>query len=308
MRIRHEVRLAVGALLGFQLVATGAAVTLLGRMSPAIDRILIENVASVKAVEQMLTELIVTTSTVADRRSRFNDALELAKNNITEPGEIPLLFDLEQVKTDALARNPDPAAVKQAVDLLLEISEINARSMRIANDRAQRLGIAGAWAETILGLSAFALAILFARRFDRKIVQPFAELVSATRDWMTGDRYRRARAEGAFEISELARAFNDLLDRVAPLRRERARSAQERALLNHLLDRMDTPMIAVDATGVVVAANRAGLDRLDVQPELPRALVDVPSGVRSESIADVKEIVPDELWLATVTAPPEEEA
>lgn len=300
MRIRQEVRLAVGALLGFQLLAAGAAVTLLGRMSPAIDRILVENVTSVKAVEVMLTELTVTTATVAERRERFDAALDLAKNNITEKGEIPLLAELEEIKDEALSQDPNPDAVKEAVDLLLEISEINNASMRTANDRAQQLGIAGAWAETILGLSAFALTILFARRFERKIVRPFAELLGATQDWMHGDRYRRARVEGAFEIAELSSAFNELLDRVAPQRRERARGAQERALLNYLLDQMEAPLLAVDATGVVVAASRAGLDRLDVEPGLPDALVRIPSGMQPDGIAEVKEIVPDELWLVKV--------
>ena len=43
MRIRDEIRLGVGTLLAIQVLTMVAAVALLARMTPAIDRILEEN-------------------------------------------------------------------------------------------------------------------------------------------------------------------------------------------------------------------------------------------------------------------------
>jgi len=49
----------------------------------------------------------------------------------------------------------------------------------------------------------------------RRTVRPIIELTSVARDLQAGDRTRRAEVPGDDEISQLARAFNDLVDSVA---------------------------------------------------------------------------------------------
>jgi len=49
----------------------------------------------------------------------------------------------------------------------------------------------------------------------RRTVRPIIELTDAARDLQAGDRSRRAEVPGDDEISQLARAFNDLVDSVA---------------------------------------------------------------------------------------------
>jgi two-component system sensor histidine kinase BaeS len=49
----------------------------------------------------------------------------------------------------------------------------------------------------------------------RRTVRPIIELTDAARDLQAGDRTRRAEVPGDDEISQLARAFNDLVDSVA---------------------------------------------------------------------------------------------
>ncbi len=297
MRIREEVRLVVVGLLGFQLVASGGAVLLLGRMSPAIDQILTHNAQSVQAIEQMTIQLAVTSAPVEDRRSRFDTALARAKENLSDASDAKLLGELEQLAPRIMTIEPDPVAVGRAVELLHSLSEINRASMHNVSKRALRLGAAGAWAEVLLGLAAFALAIILARRINRSIVHPFADLVEAVRDWTAGDRYRRCRVSGPSEVSELAEAFNDLLDRLSPLRREEVRASRDRALLNHVLDRFEYAVLAVDSLGEVVAANRAGLERLDHDPELAHAIATVPSGGSMTEFKEVAVVEPGELWV-----------
>jgi hypothetical protein len=297
MRIRQEVRLVVVGLLGFQLVASGGAVMLLGRMSPAIDQILTHNAKSVDAIEQMTLALAVNMASIDDRRSRFDAALARAKEDPISTGSMVFLTELERIAPRAIAAEADPATVGRAVELLRELSELNRTSMRTVSKRALRLGNAGAWAEVLLGISAFGLAIVLARRINRAIVAPLAELLDAVRDHSSGDRYRRCRAFGSSEIAELAEAFNDLLDRVSPLRREEVRAARDRMLLNYVLDRFEYPLLAVDSLGEVVAANRAGFEHLDQDPELARAIATVPAGGSMTEFSEVAIVQPGELWL-----------
>jgi HAMP domain-containing protein len=297
MRIRQEVRLVVVGLLGFQLMASGGAVLLLGRMSPAIAEILTHDAQSVHAVEQMTLELSPTNASIESRRARFDAALARAKENQVEPMEGSLLAELERLAPRAIGDPADPIAVGRAVEILRDISELNRTSMRTLSRRALRLGNAGAWAEVLLGLSAFALAVILARRIDRSVVSPLAELLDAVRDHSAGDRYRRCRATGSAEINELAEAFNDLLDRVSPLRREEVRALRDRTLLNYVIDRFEHPLLAVDSLGEVVAANRAGFEQLDHDPELARAIANVPTGGSMTEFVEVAIVEPGELWL-----------
>src|SRR5688500_18432489 len=108
MRIREEVRLAVVGLLGFQLVASGGAVLLIGRMSPAIDQILTHNAQAVQAIEQMTLQLAVTTSTVTDRRAKFDAALARAKESLSTPQEAAAMGEVEKIAPKIFTTNPDP--------------------------------------------------------------------------------------------------------------------------------------------------------------------------------------------------------
>jgi hypothetical protein len=272
-------------------------VLLLGRMSPAIDEILTHNAKSVDAIEQMTMQLAITSASIADRRRRFETALARAKEDLISPGAGVFLNELERIAPSAISEVPDPVVVGRAIELLRELSEINRSSMRALSKRALRLGNAGAWAEVLLGISAFAMAIILARRINRSIVAPLAELLEAVRDHSSGDRYRRCRAFGSSEITELAEAFNDLLDRVSPLRREEVRAARDRTLLNYVLDRFEHPLLAVDSLGEVVAANRAGFELLDQDPEVARAIATVPMGGSMTEFSEVAIVQPGELWL-----------
>jgi len=75
MRTDRQLTLAFSVLLGLHVVTSLAAVALFGRMAPAIERIIEENVASVSAVEGMLDAAL---------RARLGEPLEVARRNFDE--------------------------------------------------------------------------------------------------------------------------------------------------------------------------------------------------------------------------------
>src|SRR5688572_804186 len=94
MRLADEIKLGVVGLLALQVVTSASAIALLTRMSPAIERIISENVASILAGAEMLgalAELPRDPAAESARRTRFEEALLRARNNVTERDEPEIL-------------------------------------------------------------------------------------------------------------------------------------------------------------------------------------------------------------------------
>ena len=100
MNLRRNFLIGVGILLSLNLLLALGAIGLLTRMSPAIREIIEENVVSLEACEVMLSVLASgeEEGELSSRsRRRYRDALERAKNNVTEKEEVPVLEQIEQL-------------------------------------------------------------------------------------------------------------------------------------------------------------------------------------------------------------------
>lgn len=211
MRVRSEILVGVGALLAVQVATTLAAIGLLARMSPAVERILEENVATLTAVEDMLAALAVEDGATVATRSPFAEALARARANVTEPEEVPLLAEIDGLAPAAVAG--DPVAVREVVARLEELSDVNRRSMARMDARARQLGMAGAWAAVGLGTIGFVMSVGVSRRLARRIEEPLAEVDAALAAAGHGDIHRRCIVrEGPSELVRIAREVNELLD------------------------------------------------------------------------------------------------
>lgn len=266
MRVHTEVRLSLAVLLAVQLATTLAAVGLFGRMAPAIERILADNEYSVQAAEEMLAVMArCPHGSPCGEKAAFTQGLQRVRQNITEAPERPLIAELERDGPLALAGDR-PARVR-VVQALHRLSDINRDSMASADAEAKRLGVAGGWTAVLLGVLAFALTLVFGRRLHRRVVAPLGDLAHVAGAASGGDLKRRARLVApAGELEVVGRGLNDLLDRVAVHRAQRVdRSAPEldRAVLLHLLDRRQEPVLVYDRHArQVLAANGLGTERL----------------------------------------------
>ena len=267
MRIRDEIRLGVGTLLAIQVLTMVAAVALLARMTPAIDRILEENEKSIRAVERMLLVLAEppTSDPRADesRHLRFDRALAEAQGNITEPSEEPVLERIAATHEAALVGDTEALATVRAE--LWALGDINRESMLAANASAKRLGTAGAWALVFLGLIGLVFSIAMMRRARGKLIHPVYELGAVLDACNRGDVHRRFNPAGASrEFQEVAEVVNAL---VAEHFAERDRAPEvarqlDRVALLRLLDDEPDATVVCDPSGAIAAANDAALERL----------------------------------------------
>jgi hypothetical protein len=262
MRLRREAGVGVGALVGLMVSVAFGTIVLLNRMGPAVGRILEDNVASEEAVEDMLATLA---SPGAGADVTFADALERARDNVTEAEEPALVEQANQLAPAALSG--DRAARQQLVSVLRRLGTVNRESMRRSDEAARRLGLAGAWAAAFLGTAGFAVAMLIYRRIRVRLELPIDQVRRTLERARADDFQARCRSLplAPVEVVQIASHVNWLLDH---LQLQRLRSGEvaltssaadsHRALLE-AMDLDERPRLLVDAAGRVLAKNRAAL-------------------------------------------------
>jgi len=278
MKAASEIRLGLGIMLGMQALMTLGAIGALSRMSPAIERIITENEVSIEAVEDMLAAL--ASPDAAQRRKDFEVALQKARDNVTEDEEKPLIEAIgNEGKAVLSGANTDSGSLVRS---LRALSDVNRSSMHRADDRAKRLGAAGAWTAVLIGLASFLASAFVFRRISRRILAPIEELRSVIEARRERDPHRRIAMRAATaDLQSVGDALNDLIE----TRKEEggARSdmlAAERAALILLLDRSTEAVAVVDRSGRIAAANTACDILLSsaTGPRLKAMLESVPSG------------------------------
>jgi hypothetical protein len=302
----RRLTLSVGFLIVIQLLTSLSVIILLERMSPAIERILLENVASVLAVEEMALALAESPADDA-ARGRFFGALTRAKRNVTEEEERPALAEIEAAAAAALAG--DVAARRRVAQALQRLGDVNRQAMQRADDNARRIGTGGAWAAVFLGLTGLVASAITIRRLERRLLGPIAEIMRVVAAQRGGDR--RSRCTGTYAQGELGPAIHtlnelfDLRERVGESIPQSRGESDDRALLLYLLDERDEPVAIAGPRGDVLAANRRALDILlgatgtALRAEIAAA---VRSG-RSQAGISLRRVGDSEQWLCAIPEP-----
>ncbi len=284
MQLTRATRVAFTALLLVNLASAAAAIGLLGRMRPAIERIIERNIYSLEAVEGMLVVLAQPEGPTEANKRALETALVRAERNITGDDERPLIALLRSRSGPALSG--DIAARRESLKALQELAEVNRKDIEQADQSAKRLGTAGAWAVSFLALLGLGSGLIGLRRFDRRVLAPLEELHSVLTDHGGGQRLRRCGAIGqaSKELHESMVSLNQLLDsraeesvrRIAVTRE--AGAGGERQTLLAVLDLIPEPTWLVDDAGAILAANRPALDRVAQDPALARTVKAMAEG------------------------------
>lgn len=263
MNLRTEAAIGTWILLVIPIALSVVTVVLFERMTPAIERILDENVYSEEAVEKMLATLVLTEPRSAGEdalRAQFRDALVAARENITEPAEVEVVERIES--TWVRAMDGDALARAHLVEALQRLGEINRSSMVRADIAAQQLGRAGAWASVFFGLAGLITGIAVYRRLRRRIELPIASIARTLDLARHGDTHARSAIPPApSELRAMSVALNELLNRRADPSCPSPTDEDAWRVVRVLLDQIPTPAWIIEAeTGRILAANLATLD------------------------------------------------
>jgi nitrogen fixation/metabolism regulation signal transduction histidine kinase len=280
MQLRRNFLLSVGTLVALNVLLAFGAIGLLTRMSPAIGRILQENIYSHEVAEEMLALVAQPARGLMSdtRQLLFERALQRARNNITEPEEIAVLERITQQYSAALAG--EESAVMAVVQALQRLIAINRRAMISADQEARRLGAAGPWVAVVIAVVSFVISLLVIHRLERFVLNPLIELYDVLEAVRAGNHHRRCRvSEAPEEIRRVLSAVNSLLDQIyhgsTLLRHTSCPTTVEHSALLHFLEQQPAAMVLVDERGKVVASNSRGL-----------AVLSNPEGIRVKQVLE----------------------
>jgi PAS domain-containing protein len=269
--VGRQVLRTLAVLVVLQVLTSFVGAWLLGRMTPAVERILVENERSLEAVERMALAL-AEAKHVADAEPRFVAALAIAEGNVTEDEERTELRALRERHEAAFAG--DRRAQERVVEALSRLGRINRDAMERSNQEAQRLGLAGAWVVALFGVIGLLGSVIAVVRTRRRLVAPLRVLADVVTDHARGSSHRRCPRTQGGELGEVLGNVNELLDRIERAKpKPEALDPREEALLR-LLDAREEATWILDEAGSVKAANAAAMDALATEPALRARLAE----------------------------------
>jgi PAS domain S-box-containing protein len=306
MLLKNKILLAQAPLVLALGLLGAIAVTTIGRLGSASEKILKDNYRSVLAAQRMKEALERMDSAALfvvlgrweegrklawPNRKLFDTELEVQRNNITEPGELEATKALSAAWRDYLALYdeflaPTPGvklqsryfdelypgflAVKEGAEVLLTMNQdAMVRKSDAVRQFSRRLDTWITLAAMLAALAGVAATLVL----TAKIVRPLAVLTQTARRIKAGDLAVRALVSGTDEIATLAQEFNTMTD---SLERYRKSSLGELLIAQQAAqaatDSLPDPVVFVDLDGKVLSLNRAAETLLG--PAAPGSLAD----------------------------------
>jgi two-component system, NtrC family, sensor histidine kinase KinB len=292
MTLRTKLLTGYGVFIAALIVLGAWSAWRLHEMGKVARRIISENYDSVVAVQEMKESLERQDSAalfallgareraltqLREHRARFDQNLQKAANNITEPGEPEAIasirrdrdvyyqrFDLFIAKSgdaDSLRNDyftqlePQFNELRAACEYLLQL---NQRSMRMKAEAAA--GVAQLWFYRTLMIAGLlvAMSVLLAFLFAKRIVGPLRRLTESTARIAGGDLNARVVVDSSDEFGILAAEYNRMAENLRQLRSsDMGKLLVAQQTTEAAIDSLFDPVIVTDAEGRVTKLNPA---------------------------------------------------
>lgn len=195
------------------------AIWTFSRMAPAIEKIIEQNEKSLHACEGMLSHLILVQTANSSQQpapdeDEFLHSLDIAKNNITEPREPEYIANIERSYQAAVTGNVE--AIRETTFAINNLSNVNREAMVRADEKAKKIGRAGAWGVVFMTTSFFIIAMIFLRSLQRNVITPMDELHATLNSHNNGDHFRRCGPHHPHpDIRYIYEGINRLIDKTS---------------------------------------------------------------------------------------------
>jgi len=226
MKLSKSIKLGAALIIFLNLSMAVGSIWVFQRMTPSIENIIDRNGKSLKACGSMLELLVLRDQPAASNLGpdsdvvttsgslvgdAFQEQLEIAKSNITEPDEDEVLVRIGNYYPAALAG--DPQAMEKTVMAISQLRDLNWDATYQADLRAKQIGNAGAWGVCFMGIVVFMAFLVFIRRVERNLLEPFEEIASVLGERAKGNVMRRCSLYSrSADVKKVYSLVNDLMD------------------------------------------------------------------------------------------------
>ncbi|MFL6203660.1 MAG: ATP-binding protein [Thermoanaerobaculia bacterium] len=302
--VSGKLALGFAALLAILIFLGAESIALLADLGGSIEVILRENYKSVIACERMKESLERMDSAAlfalggevergralaAQNHPRFEEALQIERNNITLPGERERAERLRQLYTSFHSTLDDsfsvdrPAAERSRIyfsgllpvfqqikDTADEILLMNQHAMERSDTRARDLARSAGRRMTLLLVLGTALAALSVYLLSRAILRPLGGLTRAAHEIEGGNLDASVPVTSRDELGRLAATFNSMAGGLRELRRsDQARLLRARQISQRAIDQLPEAVAAFSESGEVELVNATAASVLGLRPGEP---------------------------------------
>ena len=176
------------------------------RLEPFVNTLNSSNTKSLFYAEQMLSSISVK----KDIR-KFEEYLNLAKNNITEPGEKEIIERIDGNYQPSFKGNN--MYEDETIENITELSRINRLAMEQAGLSAKKIQTVGIWIIIFPSVFIWLIGLTLLARLRRIFIKPLQELNNVIVDYNNGNRMRRCPSHTASkDLQKLYDGLNQILD------------------------------------------------------------------------------------------------
>jgi len=187
-------------------VITIAGIRGFQRLEPFVNTLNSSNTKSLYYSEQMLSSISVK----KDIR-KFEEYLNLAKNNVTEAGEEKIIEKIEGNYQPSFYGNN--MYEEETISDIAELSKINRVAMEQAGLRAKKMQSVGIWIIIFPSIFIWIIGLTLLARLKRTFIKPIQELNDVIVDYNSGNRMRRCPSHTVSkDLQELYDGINRILD------------------------------------------------------------------------------------------------
>ena len=177
------------------------------RLAPSIEQINRHNTRSLFVAEKMLSSIAIEKN-----KKTFENALFLAKENITEIGEKEAVKQIENNYKKAF--EGDNLKEEKTVEGIIELSKINRIAMKNAALEAKKLSSVGSWVIVFMTLAIWITGILIIRNVRKNIINPMLEIKDVFECYKKGNKLRRcSKITSTKEFQNVYEEIYNVLDR-----------------------------------------------------------------------------------------------
>ena len=176
------------------------------RLEPSMNILNNSNTRSLFYAEQMLISI-----SSKNNIKPFEDYLNLAKNNITEPGERETVEKIENNYKKAF--EGDTESKEETINDISSLAAINRTAMEHAVIKEKRMQTIGIWIIIFPSIFIWIIGITLLKRLDRVFIKPIQELNNVILEYNKGNLMRRCPSiTTSKEIQKLYDGINNILD------------------------------------------------------------------------------------------------
>lgn len=288
----RELSAGIYALASSVVLTALVAINVVQRMTPAVTSMLSDTLDRASVTAQFHTALAAARlpePAPSAARQRFDDALAQAARGASPAGQY-LLSELEGLRGAAL--RGDQHALELTFSTISRLEAGNRSAIEEATANFRRLGLNGAWALALLGMTGVAAGALIQRRLYRRVVAPLNELERVLLSLESGDALQRCAPVGVSSQQRQAlRNLNRLLDATSTQASGGpSPESVPRDIIPYLLDALGGSLALIDERGSLLSASHAMLESLsrDDAANVRDGMRRVAQGMTDEHVSSVQ--------------------